>query len=130
MSRSPRLEDAEVIHVYTRAQALADGVLVDVTDTAKEAGFRIPVALTAAVWSDCVAWPANDSAQDERGRLWDLLYLAAFEARRRRHAQIRSFRLWRVPCGGRIPESIRLALHIGPGDTAEPVITILQPEED
>ena len=44
----------EVIHRYTRAQALADGVLVDVTDAAREAGFRTPVAMTIAVWSKAV----------------------------------------------------------------------------
>lgn len=43
--------DAEVISVYTRAQALEDGVLVDLTDWAREAGFKIPVAVTQGVWS-------------------------------------------------------------------------------
>jgi type I site-specific restriction endonuclease len=38
----------EPIHSYTRADAFADGYLVDVTDTAREAGFRFPVALTRA----------------------------------------------------------------------------------
>src|SRR4051812_27741843 len=38
----------EVIFAYTRKQAIEDGVLVDVTETAKEAGFKIPVALTRA----------------------------------------------------------------------------------
>jgi hypothetical protein len=40
-----------VIHMYTREQAIADGQLVDVSETpeAKEAGFRIPVCLTAGV---------------------------------------------------------------------------------
>ena len=46
----------EVIYAYTRAEAIADGVLIDVTETAKEVGFRLPVALTAAAWADCVAW--------------------------------------------------------------------------
>ena len=63
----------EVISTYSRAQALEDGVLVDAGEMATEAGFRIPVALTAAVWSDCVAWTDADSAgqvhQDPSGRL-------------------------------------------------------------
>ena len=33
---------------YTRAQAIADGVLVDVANMAQEAGFRIPVAMSIA----------------------------------------------------------------------------------
>lgn len=36
-----------VIHTYTRAQAIEDGVLIDVSEMAREAGFRWPVAVTA-----------------------------------------------------------------------------------
>src|ERR1700694_4913366 len=39
-----------VIHSYSRAEALEDGALIDVTSTTREAGFLIPVALTRAVW--------------------------------------------------------------------------------
>ena len=46
-----------VIYAYTRAQAIADGVLVDVSKLAREAGFKIPVAVTAGVWAECVAVP-------------------------------------------------------------------------
>jgi hypothetical protein len=45
----------EVISTYTRAQAIEDGVLVDAGSIALEAGFTGPVALTSAVWADCVA---------------------------------------------------------------------------
>ena len=38
------------LSAYTRAQAIADGILVDVSETAREAGFNIPVALTRTVW--------------------------------------------------------------------------------
>ena len=31
-----------VLHAYTRAQAIEDGILVDVSETAREAGFKIP----------------------------------------------------------------------------------------
>ena len=47
---------ADIISSYTRADALADGQLIDVTQTAKEAGFRLPVALTRPAGADCVAW--------------------------------------------------------------------------
>lgn len=130
MSLSPLFKDADLIHVYTRAQALADGVLVDVSEIAREAGFKVPVALTAAVWADCVAWPKEDGTQDERGRLWDVLYMAWFEARRRRNAQVVPFGVLRVPRGACKPRLTQLVMHIGPGDEAEPVITILQPGED
>ena len=70
----------EVISTYSRAQALDDGVLVDAGAMAKEAGFRWTVAITAAAWTDCVAWTDADSErqvrQDESGRLWDVLFMA------------------------------------------------------
>jgi hypothetical protein len=130
MSLSPLFRDADLIYVYTRAQALADGVLVDVSEAAQEAGFKVPVALTAAVWSDCVAWPKEDGCQDEPGRLWDVLTMARVEAKRHGNLQGLPFRVLRVPRGGTTAQLVQLTLHIGPGDQAEPVITILQPGED
>ena len=66
-----------VIFAYTRAQAIEDGVLVDVSDTAREAGFKIPVALSRSVWDRLVALPEGYRGfQDERGRLWDVLWMA------------------------------------------------------
>ena len=69
--------DPKLISSYTRSEALDDGVLVDVTETAREAGFVIPVALTRAVWDLCVALsPAAERAcNDERGRCWDVLWM-------------------------------------------------------
>src|SRR5947199_7712089 len=68
-------ENADLIHRYSRADALRDGVLIDVSATAKEAGLRWPVALTCAVWERCVAVPPGVLFQDEAGRLWDVLWL-------------------------------------------------------
>lgn len=74
--------NADLIFSYTRAQAIADGVLIDITERAREAGFRIPVAVTAAAWAACVEWPATEPAiQNESGRLWDLVFMAATAAR-------------------------------------------------
>ena len=66
-------EEADLIHRYSRADALRDGVLIDVSATAKEVGFRYPVALTRAAWQRCVAVPPGVVCQDEAGRLWDVL---------------------------------------------------------
>lgn len=68
--------DADVISTYTRAEALADGELVDVTERAKELGFRYPVALTRGAWAECVAWTRGGGWQDESGRLADVLWMA------------------------------------------------------
>jgi hypothetical protein len=123
-------EDADLIHRYTRAQALEDGVLMDVTETAREAGFRVPVALTQTSWADYIHWTQEDSArvvhQDEAGRLWDVLWMARLAAGAARERSRTAFKLHRVPRDGKTgePMPVTLLLDIGPGDEGEPVITI------
>lgn len=133
----PLFSAADLAHSYTRAQAIADGVLVDVTTTAAEAGFKIPVAMTRAAWADCVEW--NDeiearkaTTQDESGRLWDVLWMAFQACRAPGGEQRRVFELHRVPREGRgnRPRLVSLVVCIGPGDDPRPVITIMQPNED
>ena len=127
----------DVLFTYTRAQALADGVLVDTGALAAQAGFGLPVALTAAAWDDCVAWSEADCLaqvhQDEAGRLWDVLFLAAHAIRTGADTASRMlFELYRVPRDGCSEQAtpVRLKLVVGPGDDGEPVVTILLPEED
>ena len=127
----------EVIHQYTRAQALADGVLIDAGPMARETGFRRPVAITSAAWRDCVAWTDSDNQrqihQDQSGRLWDVLFMAAYGARKAKdHKEQLEFSLYRVPRDGHTKKSLRTTLKLisGPGDDGEPVITILLPNED
>jgi hypothetical protein len=126
------LDGGVLIHAYTRAQAIDDGTLVDVTDLARDAGFKVPVALTAKVWSDCVAWDQTREVapQDETGRLWDVLAMAHLAARGRPDSDRLSFSVLRIGSGHLRPSRVTLALVIGPGDQGEPVITIMQPEED
>jgi len=129
MTTSSAYVFGEPIHVYTRAQALADGVLLDAGPLAGEAGFRWPVALTQAAHTEAVTWnPEHGAAQDETGRLWDVLWLATIAARAGRSR----FTVARVP---NLPDQdeaqdLDLVLHVGPGDTGEPVVTISLPGED
>ncbi len=70
---------ADLIHSYSRAEAIEDGVLVDLTEWASSTkgfigGFKIPVAVTAAVWADIEAIPKRlRGLQDIRGRAHDVL---------------------------------------------------------
>ncbi|PPK44170.1 hypothetical protein B0G57_1093 [Trinickia symbiotica] len=132
MNKSPF---GPVIFSYPRAQAIADGVLVDVSSAALEAGFRHPVALTSATWADCVAWTDADSErqteQSEHWRLLDVLWLARLAARNGQGSQV-MFDVRRVPRDGHsvYPHRTRLRLVIGPGDDGEPVFTVMLPDED
>ena len=83
MKEEPTQADREnffggVIYAYTRSQAVADGVQVDVTKTAQEAGIKFPMFLTRAVFDNYVAVPPDVTGQDEAGRLWDVVWMARF----------------------------------------------------
>ncbi len=61
----------EPVSISTREQAIEDGVLVDVTEAAKQSGFKMPVVLTAPLWSVCQdEAPGPDAAVE---RVWDVL---------------------------------------------------------
>ena len=130
-----------VIHQYTRAQAIADGVLVDVSKTAREAGLKWPVALTQTVWVDCAEWTERDKeksrsldGQSTSGRLWDILHMARIAiiaSPNTGDGRMLHYEIERVPrpgCDRR--RRVRLKLVTGPGDNHEPVMTIMLPDED
>src|SRR5215207_3343934 len=86
-------EDADLISSYTRAQAIADGTLIDLTDATDRDGrklspFKWPVAMTAAAFGEAVAaggeWQPDaggdevlvlPGGQDFAGRLWDVFWM-------------------------------------------------------
>ena len=125
------------VFTYTRAQAIQDGVLVDVSETAREAGFSIPVAVTRAVWERLIALPQGYSGyQDEKGRLWDLIWMASHAARRNRNTDrvtmcvhVRDIRK-DLRDSMAAPRKHFPIVAIGGGDAGEPVITIMFPEDD
>lgn len=123
-------DDPDLIHAYTRAEALADGTLIDVTPTAKDAGFRYPVALTRAAWGRCVEIPTGVTGQDQAGRLWDVLTMmrhasrSAGEGRREVRFQVL------VLNDHRSPKPVHLKSVCGPSDDLSPCVTVMLPEED
>jgi hypothetical protein len=123
-------DDAEVIYAYTRAQAIEDGVLVDVTETAKEAGIRFPVALTEAVWNEYVRIPQGVTHQNESGRLWDILWMFRYAAGGFNGDTLLYKLHVRNDNRDATPPLVTLKTICGPGDTADPVITIMLPDED
>ena len=125
------------ISTYTRAQAIEDGFLVEVSETAREAGFKIPVALTRAVWDRLVALPDDYLGfQDEAGRLWDVLWMARHYAlgasggnRVRMCVLVRDIRK-DLRDSNRPPRRHFPVVAIGAGDDGAPAITIMWPEDD
>ena len=115
-----------LIYSYNRAQALADGVLVDVSERAKRAGIKYPTACTAGVWAliDCLPESDTDTLADivRSERLTEVLT-----------AMLSAIRRGGVRGTDRVVfEALGAALwaQCGPGDTDAPVITIMMQGED
>ena len=121
----------DVIFRYTRTQALADGVLVDLTEWAQETGFRIPVACTAAVWHEWITPPETmrSHGQSERGRGHDVLWMLFAAIRRGEGDDRLLYDVLFQQQPGRT-QTVQLKAICGPGDEGEPVLTILMPDED
>jgi hypothetical protein len=130
-TRENPFEGFEVISTYSRAQALEDAVLVDVSQLAKEAGFSMPVAVTRAVFA--VLDPNEGLAaegQSFQGRTWDMLAILRLAARAARNSSEVRFSPLFVMEPGRSPEPLALRAVCGPADDAAPVITVMLPNED
>lgn len=112
----------EVISAYTRTHALQDGVLVDITKMAKEAGFDFPTAISAAVYA--IVRDETSTSDSVDGRLWDICSIAKLAMKGGRGKDRVSFE---VIIGRRTQA---LYIHIGPGDTPAPVLTIMVQGED
>jgi hypothetical protein len=123
--------DADLISSYSRKQAIADGVLVDVTEMAKEAGIKYPTAMTAAVWHGYVVPDdaSRQAAQSEEGRLWDVLWMLRCTIARSKDGREIHYRVIFL-VRGTTHQEVTLKCICGPGDDPSPVLTIMLPEED
>ncbi len=127
---SEKANEFQVIHAYTRKQAIEDGVLVDVSEAAKEAGINFPVALTSTVWGIYVV-PSEKlecCGQSVSGRLWDLLWMFRLKALRT-NTSLMYFSCMMLNEKETL-EEVKFKALCGPGDNGEPVITIMLPMED
>ena len=140
-------EFGPMIYSYSRAQAIEDGVLVDLMASdetlrlVREAGFRLPIAMTSAAFHETITvgtkveggntvYPASQSLA---GRLWDVLMVLHFSIRaatRNGNADIVHFKVDVDPRGNGKHKTVSLYCQIGPGDEGEPVLTISLEGED
>jgi len=120
----------EVIFSYTRAQAIEDGVLVDLSKLAPAVcaqQFKHNVACTSAVMNIIEKAVSNKKhCNDLDGVVHDVLWMSRFG----QHLDA-STRLFKVIIKGAGRKSVYvLKIVCGPGDDAEPVMTVMLPEED
>ena len=146
--------DADILDIYTRRQAIEDGVLVQLSGPGyqgdpwipamvAEAGFRYPVAMTTTAFCRYVSPLEGDDeklapCQDIKGRLWDVLWMLKLAIRRGLGGEIVRFCLRVVPNvpadyakpNPPKPKPVQLKCVCGPDDDGSPCLTIMLPEED
>jgi hypothetical protein len=124
--------DFQIVYSYTRSQAVADGVQVEVTKTAQEAGIRFPVFLTRTVYDSFVTVPDGVTGQDEAGRLWDIIWMTRFAIIRARPGCERLPVALYVRNDNSRSRLVKLVAQCGPLDIddPQPAITVMMPDED
>lgn len=126
------MDDFNLIYSFTRTMALESGVLIDVTNQAKEAGFKFHTVVTDNLFHSYIVPPAGleGEGQSIAGRLHDVFFVLL--------AAIRSFKaatdyaeidvLFLMAPGRQ--EKVKVIAVVGPGDEGEPVMTIMLPGDD
>jgi Family of unknown function (DUF6573) len=141
-------DESEVISTYTRAQAIADGALIDLTDAEDRDGrrlspFKFPVAMTATAFGETVSvggeWQKDadgnetlvlPGCQDFAGRVWDVFWMLLVAIRQAPAGDTVKFTVSVLTDGVHKRETVNLKSICGPGDDGAPVITIMLPDED
>lgn len=131
-------ESPALIHAYTRAQAIADGVLIPIHPQVSEAGgFRVPIAFTAGAWGAAVGFGGDET--DGWMRAGAVLAAARLEYRQ---AALRARMGLGTAVEDRIHfghdmeadtggvETLQMWMLIGPGDAGEMVGTVMLEGED
>ena len=135
-----------IIFSYLTKQALQEGVLIAVeTSISKEARIKFPVVMSSRVWNRYVEVPTGmRSHQDLEGRLWDVLFMFSFQARKTSAATMHFPFVCQIPADfpmldnedksgeSELLRGITLKAVIGPRDIDDPRpgIFILFPDED
>ena len=121
-----------VIYSYTRKQAVADGFQAEVSKTAQESGIKFPVFLTRAVFDQFVTVPPGVIAQDEAGRLWDIVWMLRFAILQSRPGTDRIPVVVHVRNDNSAPRRVKLVATCGPLDIddPQPAITVMMPDDD
>lgn len=121
----------DVIYQYTRADAIQDGVLVDLTANFPDITtqlYKYQVACTAEVWGIIErAVSIKRHCNDYKGVIWDVLWMSQRCITKRINESQHLFQVL-ISGAGTALHTFKIACH--PGDNAEPVLTIMMPNED
>ncbi len=122
----------DLIFKYSRKDGLDDGVLLDVSELAREAGFKLPVAVSDTLYHGYLTPPPELAKEGQSlvGRLWDTLSVLRFAIKASPATDRLSFTVLFAQAPDTAPEPVDLLAVCGPDDSGEPVITIMLPSDD
>lgn len=116
----------DLISSYSRAEAIEDGALFDVSAAYPDVAnalWRVPVAFTAALWSHIEAAASSVRGASREGFVHDVLFVARSAPNHQTDSTRRTFLLT-------LDELVWLEAVVGPGDDLEPVLTVGLQGED
>ncbi len=120
----------EVIHTYSRKEALEDGTLIDVTEFARLHGFKIPCAITTSLWGYIGVSPElAEIGQSVDGRLKDVLFLLLMEIRKASADTDRIRYQVDFLVEPDTSQTVEIIAMVGPDDDMKPCLTIGLPED-
>ena len=107
-------------NIHNRAEALKDGALIDVSSYAKLLGISHPVAVTKAVFANCIKWTQDENAedkerdmhQDEKDRLWNILFALDWILNKSDADQVVSFDIHVLPDDGFSYAALRIKIKV------------------
>lgn len=121
----------EPIYTYSRSQAIEDGVLVDLMQDEMapvcRQHYKYPIACTAAVFGIIERAVKAKSSNSFAGIVHDILWMSR-TLRKQVDPQTVRFAVRIV--GGSRQQLYQFKMVCGPGDNAEPVLTLMLPDED
>ena len=127
-----------IIHAYTAADAITDGLFINPADRlgedfARQIGLSIPVYLTAGVWGDLVTVPEAAPWQDEMGRAWDIFTMLRVALMRARGESCTALVVCATPADASedrwAPTDHKLWAELGDDPEVGPHIVVMWPHE-
>ncbi len=112
--------------VYTRAEAISDGQLIDVSQSARQLGICLSVAITASAWAQLIAVPHKK--EEEIERLFALLGRVQFELDQTPAFDHRLIVSVEAETGEQ--KQIEIRVTVGPDEKGKIVVTVMLGYED
>ncbi|WP_054943583.1 DUF6573 family protein [Paenibacillus ihuae] len=123
------IQNDKLLSQYSRAEAIGDGLLVDITTWTKRGGITYPVALSRSVWLEIIEPDESAKAACESlmGRLGRFVLSLRNEMIKGEGDRI-DFQVTFSVDGH--PKDFSLYAMLHPGDNFEPVITVMEQDEE